>query len=158
MVCVCSVKSGSATPWTAAHQAPPGRNTGVGCHALLQGIFLTQGSDPCLLHLLRWQVDSLPLHHPGSPNEMVLGSIQHNLQREQCNETQTPFTQVLRLFTFCGFIIPPPAAIAFQHTSQESVSNSRVHARPPGMSSQCICLFGGGRGRSGTLSLSLPPK
>ena len=28
----------------------PGRNTGVGCHFLLQGIFLTQGSNPCLLH------------------------------------------------------------------------------------------------------------
>ena len=25
-----------ATPWTAAHQAPPGKNTGVGCHFLLQ--------------------------------------------------------------------------------------------------------------------------
>ena len=30
-------------------------NTGVGCHALLQGIFLAQGSNPCLLHL-HWQV------------------------------------------------------------------------------------------------------
>ena len=29
----------------------PGKNTGVGCHALLQGIFLTQGSNLCLLHL-----------------------------------------------------------------------------------------------------------
>ena len=28
----------------------PGKNTGVGCRALLQGIFLTQGSNPCLLH------------------------------------------------------------------------------------------------------------
>ena len=38
-----------ATLWTVAHQAPcpwdsPGKNTGVGCHALLQGIFLTQAS------------------------------------------------------------------------------------------------------------------
>ena len=35
------------TLWTVAHQAPlswdsPGKNTGVGCHALLQGIFPTQ--------------------------------------------------------------------------------------------------------------------
>ena len=30
----------------------PGKNTGVGCHLLLQGIFLTQGSNSCLLHLL----------------------------------------------------------------------------------------------------------
>ena len=28
----------------------PGKNTGVGCHFLLQGIFLTQGSNPDLLH------------------------------------------------------------------------------------------------------------
>ena len=28
----------------------PGRNTGVGCHCLLQEIFLTQGSNPSLLH------------------------------------------------------------------------------------------------------------
>ena len=42
----------------------PGRNTGVDCHALLQGIFLSQGLNP---HLLHWQVDSLPLRHEGSP-------------------------------------------------------------------------------------------
>ena len=28
----------------------PGKNTGVGCHSLLPGIFLTQGSNPGLLH------------------------------------------------------------------------------------------------------------
>ena len=28
----------------------PGKNTGVGCHFLLQGIFLTQGSNPGLSH------------------------------------------------------------------------------------------------------------
>ena len=39
----------------------PGKNTGVGCRALLQGIFLTQGSNLHLLHLLCWQAGSLPL-------------------------------------------------------------------------------------------------
>ena len=33
----------------------PGKNTGTGCHFLLQGIFLTQGLNP---HLLHWQRDS----------------------------------------------------------------------------------------------------
>ena len=37
------------------------------CHFLLQGIFPTQGSNPCLLRLLRWQADSLPLCHLESP-------------------------------------------------------------------------------------------
>ena len=41
-----------------------GKNTGVGGHFLLQGIFLTQGLN---LLLLRWQADSLPLTHQGSP-------------------------------------------------------------------------------------------
>ena len=39
------------------------RNTGGGCHFLLRGIFLTQGLNLCLLHVLCWQVDSLPLIH-----------------------------------------------------------------------------------------------
>ena len=43
----------------------PGKNTGVGCHALLQGTFPTQGWNPCLLHLLHSQADSLPLEPPG---------------------------------------------------------------------------------------------
>ena len=42
-----------ATPWTVAHQAPCpggslGKNIGVSCHFLLQGIFLIQGSNPHL--------------------------------------------------------------------------------------------------------------
>ena len=45
----------------------PGVNTGVGCHFLVQGIFLTQGSDLCLLCLLHWQADFLPLVPPGRP-------------------------------------------------------------------------------------------
>ena len=41
----------------------PGKNTGVGCHALLQGIFLTQGSNLHVLSLLQWQGGSLPQRH-----------------------------------------------------------------------------------------------
>ena len=48
-------------PGFSVHGDFPGKNTGVGCHALLQGIFPTQGSNPCLLHLLNWQAGSLPL-------------------------------------------------------------------------------------------------
>ena len=41
----------------------PGKHPGVGCHFLLQRICPIQGSNPCLLYLLHWQVDSLPLCH-----------------------------------------------------------------------------------------------
>ena len=49
-------------PMDTAHQAPLSmeffKNTGVGCHFLLQRIFPTRGLNLCLLH---WQEDSLPL-------------------------------------------------------------------------------------------------
>ena len=41
----------------------PGKNIGVCCHFLLQGIFPTQGTNLCLLH---WQANSLSLSHLGS--------------------------------------------------------------------------------------------
>ena len=37
-------------PGSSVHGGSPGKNTGVDCHALLQGIFPTQGSNPDLLH------------------------------------------------------------------------------------------------------------
>ena len=62
------------TPWTiAARLLCPwdflGKNTGVGCHFLLQGIFPTQWLN---LHLLRCQADSLPLSHLRSPHLLWL--------------------------------------------------------------------------------------
>ena len=47
----------------------PGKNTGVDCHFLVQGIFLTQESNPRLWHILHRQADSLPLSHLESPQE-----------------------------------------------------------------------------------------
>ena len=60
-------------PWNS-----PGKNTGVGCRAVLQGIFLTQGSNLHLLYLLHWQVCSLALVQHGKPlNEIYLTSKQY---------------------------------------------------------------------------------
>ena len=62
-----------ATPWTVRGPTPvsllcpwdfPGKYTGVGCHFLLRGIFLTRGLNP---HLSHWQTNSLPLSHLGVP-------------------------------------------------------------------------------------------
>ena len=54
-------------PGFSVHGISPGKNTGVGCRALLQGIFLTQGSNLCLFCLLHWQVGSLSLAPLGKP-------------------------------------------------------------------------------------------
>ena len=47
------------SPW-----GSPGKHTGVGFHALLQGTSLTQGSNPWFLRLLHWQAGSLLLVPP----------------------------------------------------------------------------------------------
>ena len=48
---VCQAKSLQScltpvTPWTVARQAPPGKNSGAGCHFLLQGLTPTLGIKP----------------------------------------------------------------------------------------------------------------
>ena len=45
----------------------PGKNTEVGCHFLLQGIFPTQGLNPYLLCLLHWRQILYPWSHQGTP-------------------------------------------------------------------------------------------
>ena len=68
----------------------PGKNTGVGCHFLPQGIFLTQRWNLGLLCLLHWQVDSLPLHY--------LGSLRKGMPISKCNNC---LTQSLPSYTRC---------------------------------------------------------
>ena len=68
-------------PGSSLHGIFPGKNTGVGCHFLLQGIFLSQGLSP---HLLHWQVDSLPLSQLGSP--------QFSSVAQSCQTLWTPWT------------------------------------------------------------------
>ena len=69
MIRACSVVSDSLWPHglqPARLLCPwnfPGKNTGVNCHFLLQGIFLTQESD---LRLLHWQVNFLPAEPLGT--------------------------------------------------------------------------------------------
>ena len=76
---LCSVAQSCLTLCNPIHCSPlgssvhgdsPGRNSGVGCHALLQGIFPTQGSRDSTL-----QVDSLPSEPPGKPMNTGVGSL-----------------------------------------------------------------------------------
>ena len=88
-ICACVLSHLSrvrlfVTLWTVAHQALlsmgfSGKNAGVGCHALLQEIFPTQGPDLCLLNLLHWQMGSLPLAPPRKP-PLLCGYLKHSQQ------------------------------------------------------------------------------
>ena len=76
-LCVCCVLTRFSHVWLCNHSIEAcqaslsmwilRQGTRVGCHALLQGIFLTQGLNPLLLGLLLWQAGSLPLATPGKP-------------------------------------------------------------------------------------------
>ena len=67
----------------------------MGRHFLLQEIFLTQESNPCLLH---WQVDSLPSKSLGKPPLEVLGANKGGALQRSCHSNKvapwlTPYTQ-----------------------------------------------------------------
>ena len=91
-VCVCVLSLQScptlcdpmdySPPGLSVQWDSPSKNTGVGCHALLQGIFPTQGSNPHILYLLHWKAGSLALGPPGkssSNSQHTLQSISHCL-------------------------------------------------------------------------------
>ena len=85
------------TLWTVAHQTPLSMGFSrqeywSGLPFPLQGIFLTQELNPCLLH---WQADSLPLSHQGRP---LLGL------REEIF-----FRYTLQLPDFLYFLFPNPS-------------------------------------------------
>ena len=93
-VCVCSVAKSCLTlcdpmdcspPGSSVHRGSSGKNIRVGCHALLlQGIFMTQGLNPCLLRLLHGQAGSLPLAPPGKLCTDLLGDkYQHLLSYQK---------------------------------------------------------------------------
>ena len=63
-------------PGPSAHRDSSAKNTGVDCHALLQGIFPTQGSNHCLL-CCRWIL--YRLSHQGSP--WILESVAYPFSR-----------------------------------------------------------------------------
>ena len=69
-------------PGSSVHGDSPGKNTGIGCHALLQGIFPTQRLNPCL-------EDSLPSEPPGKPKNSGVSSLsllQGILPTEESNQ------------------------------------------------------------------------
>ena len=58
------------------------KNAGVGCHALLQGIFATQGLNPSLPHCRRILYH---LSHQGSPNRRVDTTKENKVRKESRN-------------------------------------------------------------------------
>ena len=104
-------------PGSSRHEDSPGKNTGVCCHALLQGIFPTLESNPGPLHLLHWQRGSLQLAPPGKPNtdleEWIV--VFTSISEEEEERLSSP--------------------LSFQITNQSN--QQRAKQSPEGVSSQC---------------------
>ena len=84
---------GCISPGSSVQGDSPGKNTGVGCHVLLQGIFPTQGLNPGLPYC-RWIL--YHLSHQGSPcihcrssNDLAAGK--HRGAREKTGSRGTPW-------------------------------------------------------------------
>ena len=84
----------SGYPWRFSRQDSLGKNTGVGGHSLLQGIFLTQGSNPGVSHFRRILYR---LSHQESPEKW---SISCHSSKQRCQGLQriSPFK--------CEFLSP----------------------------------------------------
>ncbi|XP_025119871.2 prostaglandin F synthase 1 isoform X1 [Bubalus bubalis] len=108
---VCNQPARLLCPWHS-----PDKNTGVDCHALLQGIFLTQGSN---LHLSHWQGGSLQLAPPGKPPHLFLQD------RVECH----PYLNQSKLLEFCkshDIVLVAYAALGAQLLSEWVNSNNPV--------------------------------
>ena len=109
----------SSPPAFSVHGDSPGRNTGVGCHALLQGIFPTQGSNPDLPHCrqilyhlshqrslfyVQWcmYINSTLLIHP-SPSPFPFGNHGGGLVTKSCPTLVTPWTVACQAPLSMGF-------------------------------------------------------
>ena len=84
-------------PRTAVHQAPPSmgfssKNTAVGGHSLLQGVFPAQRSNP---RLLLWQAGSLRSEPPGKDAQEAASAIQG--PAEAASPFCSPLTELLAL-------------------------------------------------------------
>ena len=104
-------------PGSFVHGIFSGKNIGVGCHFLLQELFLTQGSNQ---HLLHWQADSLPLSHKGSPCilNIHLAPIFYS------------FKKILDLV--CVYFLIPPHSPCFlgNFSSEEGKGSRRLRSEP----------------------------
>ena len=90
------------TPWTGPGSSvqgdSPGKNTGVGCLALVQGICSTRGSSPHLSCLLHWQTGSLSLVPPGKCLPLHPGHVTRHSKKKK-NWIKTMIPETLPLFT-----------------------------------------------------------
>ena len=97
-----------ATPWTVAHRAPlsmgfSSQEYWSGCHALLQGIFPTQGSNPGLPHCRQ---SLYQLSHKGSPYITQIYIFQVRLRGVRCLTDMNSYSREVSCISFSSVLCP----------------------------------------------------
>ena len=98
-------------PGSSVHGDSPSKDTGVGCHALFQGNFLTQGSNPGLLHCRQILYC---LSHQGSPDHQGGSSICFLMERDT-------------IFVFCDMNLYFPQYFIMKNFNREKLKELCVH-------------------------------
>ena len=95
-------------PWDS-----PDKNNGMGCRALLQGIFATKGRTR-VSHPLHWQAGSLPQAPPRKPSSFFKSEV-----AQSCPTLGDPMdTRLLRPWNFLGKSTGVGCRFLLQGTSQ----------------------------------------
>ena len=117
---LCLFAQSCLTPYDIMDCSPPGssvhgdslsKDTGVGCHALFQGNFLTQGSNPGLLHC---REILYCLSHQGSPDHQGGFSICFLMERDT-------------IFVFCDTNLYFPQYFIMKNFNREKLKELCVH-------------------------------
>ena len=120
-------------PGSSVHGDSPGKNTRMGCHFLLQGIFPTQESNPRLLCFLHWQARSLPLAPPGKPHPMSIENIKVHTTFFLQNAVQpVPMPSVSERLVFIN-----PTLSLFSFYQKQGFSKRSIQV----LSYQGLCCF-----------------
>ena len=110
----------------------PGKNTVVGCHFLLEGVFSTQGLNLHVMPLLQWQKDSL--HWPPGKSKMKLLVLYSDFP--QILWICIHFNKMWLTNIFILLLIMPNYYWIVIHTYYNNLALKRVWTR---MSSYCQC-------------------
>ena len=131
-ICACLVAQSCPTlcdpmdctpPGSSIHGDSPGKNTGVDCHALLQGIFPTKGLKPDLPYC-RWIL--YHLSHQGSPRILEWVAYPFSRGRRHRCISSVQFSSVQSLSRVQLFVIPWTTA----HQASLSITDSRSPPKP----------------------------
>ena len=126
-------------PGFSVHGDSPGKNTGVSCHSLLQGIFPTQRLNPSLL---LWQVDSLPLSHSMAFRErfLLIGWWWGNLESQSKAFSFQPVwglhacgQHTVNFFSLVGDSVSAKELKGFGSVSKESACSAGDPGSIPGL-------------------------